>query len=64
MVKCLLAVLHGIEEHSSIIHNVIIKEKGKNIEKKVNKIERNGSQNENQDQIVSSRNLLIMLFLE
>ena len=54
MVKCLLAVLHGIEEHSSIIHNVIIKEKGKNIEKKVNKIERNGSQNENQDQIVSS----------
>ena len=64
MVKCLLAVLHGIEEHSSIIHNVIIKEKGKNIEKKVNKIERNGSQNENQDQIVSSWNLLIMLFLE
>ena len=64
MVKCLLAVLHGIEEHSSLIHNVIIKEKGKNIEKKVNKIERNGSQNENQDQIVSSWNLLIMLFLE
>ena len=62
MVKCLLAVLHDIEEHSSIIHNVIIKEKGKNIEKKVNKIEMNGSQNENQDQIVSSWNLLIMLF--
>ena len=54
MVKCLLAVLHDIEEHSSIIHNVIIKEKGKNIEKKVNKIEMNGSQNENQDQIGSS----------
>ena len=27
--KCLLVVLHGIEDHSSIIHNVIIKEKGK-----------------------------------
>lgn len=57
MVKCLLAVLHGIEEHSTIIHNLIIKEKGKNkLRRKVNKIERNGSQNENENenQIVSS----------